>query len=147
MNPLREIAALTRTMGALLVVDAVASVGAEPLEIDAWDLDLVVLSAQKALAGPTGASAVVVSERAWEWSPTTRPRLAPRSSRSSTGRGAGAILAGPRSRSSRITPRCACSARPSRLRAAEGLEAIVARHAAARDGCRPRPPHSASSRS
>jgi len=55
VNPLAELASLTHQAGALLVVDAVASVGAEPLEIDAWQLDLVVVSAQKALAGPTGA--------------------------------------------------------------------------------------------
>jgi aspartate aminotransferase-like enzyme len=43
----------------------VAAVGAEPLAIDAWDLDLVVLSAQKALAGPSGVSVVTVSPAAW----------------------------------------------------------------------------------
>ena len=51
----------------MVVVDAVASVGAETLQIDEWELDLVVLSTQKALAGPTGASAAVVSDAAWEW--------------------------------------------------------------------------------
>ena len=48
-----------------MVVDAVASVGAEPLAIDDWQLDLVVLSAQKALAGPAGVSIVTVSPEAW----------------------------------------------------------------------------------
>jgi aspartate aminotransferase-like enzyme len=66
VNPLREIAALAKAAGALVVVDAVASFGAEPLEIDGWGLDLVVASAQKALAGPTGVSAASVSERAWQ---------------------------------------------------------------------------------
>ncbi len=64
-NPLHEIAAAARAAGALVVVDAVASVGAEPLRIDEWGLDVVILSAQKALDGPTGVSAVVVSDRAW----------------------------------------------------------------------------------
>jgi aspartate aminotransferase-like enzyme len=67
VNPLREIAAVARAAGALVVVDAVGSVGAEPLAIDDWELDLVVLSAQKALAGPTGVSAAVVSDQAWSW--------------------------------------------------------------------------------
>ena len=67
VNPLRDIGALAKAFGALVVVDAVGSVGAEPLAIDDWDLDLVVLSAQKALAGPTGVSAAVVSDRAWAW--------------------------------------------------------------------------------
>src|SRR5581483_5643980 len=66
VNPLREIAAAVKDAGALLVVDAVASIGADPLDIDAWDLDVTVVAAQKALAGPTGAAAVVVGERGWE---------------------------------------------------------------------------------
>jgi aspartate aminotransferase-like enzyme len=67
VNPLREIASLAREAGALIAVDAVASVGAEPLAIDDWGLDLVVLSAQKALAGPSGVTPVVLTGRAWEW--------------------------------------------------------------------------------
>lgn len=66
VNDLREIARVARSRGALVVVDAVASVGAEPLAIDAWGIDLVVLGAQKALAGPSGASMVVATEAAWE---------------------------------------------------------------------------------
>lgn len=64
-NDVAAIARLARDAGALVVVDAVASVGAEPVDIDGWGLDLVVLSAQKALAGPAGASMVVVSGPAW----------------------------------------------------------------------------------
>lgn len=65
VNPVREIAALAKAAGALTVVDAVASIGAEPLKIDDWGLDIVIVSAQKALAGPTGVSAVTISDRAW----------------------------------------------------------------------------------
>ena len=64
-SELAAIAERAHASGALVLVDAVASVGAEPLEIDAWDLDLVALSAQKALGGPAGVCAVAVSERAW----------------------------------------------------------------------------------
>ncbi len=66
VNDLQAIAGLARAGGALVVVDAVASVGAEPLMIDALELDLVVLGAHKALAGPAGATGVVIGERAWE---------------------------------------------------------------------------------
>ncbi len=66
VNDLAAIAQTAKSIGALVVVDAVASVGAEPLDLDAWNLDLVVLSAQKALAGPSGASIVVASPGAWE---------------------------------------------------------------------------------
>ena len=66
VNDVASIARLAHSRGAVVVVDAVASVGAEPVEIDNWALDLVVLSAQKALAGPSGATVVVVGEAAWE---------------------------------------------------------------------------------
>ena len=65
VNDLAAISEVARSRGALVIVDAVASVGAEPLAIDAWQLDIVVLSTQKALAGPSGASVVALSPRAW----------------------------------------------------------------------------------
>ncbi len=65
VNNLPAIARLARSRGALVVVDAVAAVGAEPLAIENWGLDLVVLSAQKALAGPAGVSMITVSPSAW----------------------------------------------------------------------------------
>jgi len=66
VNPLAPIAELARRAGALLVVDAVASVGAEPLLIDEWGLDLVIIGPQKALGGPSGVSAAVVGPRGWD---------------------------------------------------------------------------------
>ena len=64
-NPVHEIAGLVRSAGALMVVDAVASVGAQPVAPDDWDSDIVVIGPQKALAGPAGVSAVSISARAW----------------------------------------------------------------------------------
>ncbi|MYU21700.1 aminotransferase class V-fold PLP-dependent enzyme [Streptomyces sp. SID8352] len=64
-NPVAEIGEVVRERGALFSVDAVASVGAEPVLPDAWGVDLCVIGAQKALGGPAGVSAVSVSERAW----------------------------------------------------------------------------------
>jgi serine---pyruvate transaminase len=51
---------------ALVVVDAVSSLGAVPLETDAWGLDVVVAGSQKALMTPPGLSVVTVSSAAWE---------------------------------------------------------------------------------
>ncbi|MGW4383422.1 pyridoxal-phosphate-dependent aminotransferase family protein [Kitasatospora sp. NPDC004531] len=65
-NPVAEIAAAVREHGALLMLDAVASVAAEPLLTDAWGIDLCVIGGQKAMGGPAGVSAVSVSERAWQ---------------------------------------------------------------------------------
>ncbi|BAJ31379.1 MULTISPECIES: aminotransferase class V-fold PLP-dependent enzyme [Kitasatospora] len=64
-NPIAEIAEVVRQHGALLMLDAVASVAAEPLLTDAWGVDLCVIGGQKAMGGPAGVSAVSVSERAW----------------------------------------------------------------------------------
>lgn len=64
-NPVAEIGAVVRAHGALFMLDAVASVAAEPLLPDAWGVDLCVIGAQKAMGGPAGVSAVSVSERAW----------------------------------------------------------------------------------
>ncbi|PAZ13718.1 aspartate aminotransferase [Streptomyces sp. SA15] len=64
-NPVAEIGEVVRERGALFYLDAVASVGAEPVLPDAWGVDLCVIGAQKAMGGPAGVSAVSVSERAW----------------------------------------------------------------------------------
>jgi aspartate aminotransferase-like enzyme len=62
--------------GALTVVDAVSSLGAVPLETDAWSLDVVVAGSQKALMTPPGISVVTVSPTAWERAArTTTPRF------------------------------------------------------------------------
>ncbi|MEV5143298.1 aminotransferase class V-fold PLP-dependent enzyme [Streptomyces sp. NPDC052727] len=64
-NPVAEIGEVVREQGALFYLDAVASVGAEPVLPDAWGVDLCVIGAQKAMGGPAGVSAISVSERAW----------------------------------------------------------------------------------
>ena len=62
---LQPLAAAVGEHGALSVVDAVSSLGAVPLETDAWGLDVVVSGSQKALMTPPGLAMVSVSERAW----------------------------------------------------------------------------------
>ncbi|MFF8828801.1 pyridoxal-phosphate-dependent aminotransferase family protein [Streptomyces sp. NPDC015131] len=65
-NPVAEIGEVVRAHGALFYLDAVASIGAEPVLPDAWGVDLCIIGAQKAMGGPAGVSAVSVSTRAWE---------------------------------------------------------------------------------
>src|SRR3954470_21511932 len=62
---LQPLAATVTEAGALSVVDAVSSLGAVPLEADAWGLDVVVSGSQKALMTPPGLAMTSVSERAW----------------------------------------------------------------------------------
>ena len=72
----QALAAAAREAGALSVVDAVSSLGAVPLETDAWGLDVVVAGSQKALMTPPGLSLTTVSPAGWERSArTTTPRF------------------------------------------------------------------------
>jgi serine---pyruvate transaminase len=59
-------AAAAREAGALSVVDAVSSLGAVPLETDAWGIDVVASGAQKALMTPPGLAMTSASPAAWE---------------------------------------------------------------------------------
>jgi aspartate aminotransferase-like enzyme len=65
-NPLKALAAVVREHERLLLVDAVSSLGAIPLETDAWGLDVVVTGSQKGWMVPPGLAFVSVSQRAWE---------------------------------------------------------------------------------
>jgi len=65
-NPLQAVAEAVRQSGALLLVDAVSSLGAIDLRTDAWGLDVVITASQKALMGPPGAVFLSVSDRAWD---------------------------------------------------------------------------------
>jgi serine---pyruvate transaminase len=60
----QALAAVAKEAGALVVVDAVSSLGAVPLETDAWELDVVVSGSQKALMTPPGVAFVSVSQAA-----------------------------------------------------------------------------------
>ena len=62
---LQPLAAAAKEAGALVVVDAVSSLGAVPLETDAWGLDEVVTGSQKALMTPPGLALVAVSDAAY----------------------------------------------------------------------------------
>src|SRR5213076_1345703 len=58
----QALAAVAKEGGALVVVDAISSLGAVPLETDAWGIDVVVSGSQKALMAPPGLAMVSVSE-------------------------------------------------------------------------------------
>lgn len=62
----QALAAAAKDAGALVVVDAVSSLGAVPLEMDEWGLDVVVSGSQKALMAPPGLATAAVSPAAWE---------------------------------------------------------------------------------
>ena len=51
---------------AALVVDAISSLGAVPLDTDAWGIDVVLAGSQKALMCPPGLAMASVAEPLWE---------------------------------------------------------------------------------
>jgi len=136
VNPLAELAAVTRAAGAVLLVDAVASVGAEPLELDALGLDAVVIGPQKAMGGPAGVCGLCADDRTWEL--IDRNPAAPRDSILSLADLRDRWLRGGR-RALPFVPHhlemLALDQALGRLES-EGLNAVVARHRRARDATR-----------
>src|SRR3954452_5812041 len=64
VSDVQALAAAAKESGALVVVDAVSSLGAVPCETDAWGLDVVVSGSQKALMTPPGLGICAVSDAA-----------------------------------------------------------------------------------
>ncbi len=54
LQPVQEVAALAREHGARVIVDAVTSLGAHPVDVDGWGLDVVYSCSQKGLGAPSG---------------------------------------------------------------------------------------------
>ena len=66
LNPVEAVAALAHEHGALVIVDAVTSLGGMPLEVAAWGLDAVYSCSQKCLGSPSGVAPIVFSPAALE---------------------------------------------------------------------------------
>jgi aspartate aminotransferase-like enzyme len=127
----QALARVTREAGALVVVDAVSSLGAVPLETDAWGLDIVVAGSQKALMTPPGLSLATVSEGAWERSKrSTMPRFY-----FDWARMQAALEGGSTPFTPAVTLVAALDAALGLL-LEEGLDAAFARHAALGRACR-----------
>src|SRR5690606_36071690 len=67
-SPIREIAAAVRALPGgddiMILVDSVSGLAGARIEMDAWDLDVVLASSQKAFALPPGLAFCAVSDRA-----------------------------------------------------------------------------------
>lgn len=64
LQPLRELAAAVREHGALMLVDAVASLGGVELAVDAWGIDVCYSGSQKCLSAPPGMAPLTANEPA-----------------------------------------------------------------------------------
>jgi serine---pyruvate transaminase len=84
-----QFAAVAKAAGVMLVVDAVSSFAAVPIETDAWGIDVLISSSHKALMTPPGLAFVILSPAALEAAKSSpvpryyldwRPNLAPQES-------------------------------------------------------------------
>jgi alanine-glyoxylate transaminase/serine-glyoxylate transaminase/serine-pyruvate transaminase len=66
LNPLRELAAVVRAAGKVLVVDAVSSLAGVEIRVDDWGIDVCVTSPNKCLEAVPGIGFISISPRAWE---------------------------------------------------------------------------------
>lgn len=77
-SPIREIAQAIRAMPGgqdiMILVDSVSGLAGARIEMDAWDLDVVLSSSQKAFAMPPGIAFCAVSDRAMEKAKTVPDR-------------------------------------------------------------------------
>jgi len=65
-HPIKEIAALTKNLRCVTVVDAITALGVIDMPMDEWGLDIVISGSQKALMLPPGLATMGVSAKAWE---------------------------------------------------------------------------------
>jgi alanine-glyoxylate transaminase/serine-glyoxylate transaminase/serine-pyruvate transaminase len=65
-QPVEELGALAHRYGALMVMDAVTSLGCVPVEIDRWQVDACYSCTQKGIGAPPGLAPVTFSERAMQ---------------------------------------------------------------------------------
>ncbi len=65
-QPIEEISRVVHEHDALLLVDAVTSLGGVPVEVDAWDIDAIYSGSQKCLSCPPGLAPVSFGPRAME---------------------------------------------------------------------------------
>ena len=131
VSDLEPLLAACRDAGAISVVDAVSSLGAVPLETDAWGADVVVTGSQKALQTPPGLAFVAVSDRAWERSETARlPRFYWDWARQRKAQAGGSTPFTP------ATSTVVALVAALELVLADGLEAAFARHRALGRACR-----------
>ncbi len=65
-QPIPEIAELVHNAGALLLVDAVTSLGGLPVEVDRWGIDAIYSGSQKCLSCPPGLAPVSFGAKAMD---------------------------------------------------------------------------------
>lgn len=63
MQPLEEIGKLCERYGALLIVDAVATLGGTPVKVDEWKLSACISGTQKCVSAPSGSALITYNQQ------------------------------------------------------------------------------------
>ena len=71
-NDVAAVARVARSHDALVLVDAVSTLGGMPFSFDEWEVDVAVTASQKCLMSSTGLAFVALSDRAWRATETSR---------------------------------------------------------------------------
>jgi alanine-glyoxylate transaminase/serine-glyoxylate transaminase/serine-pyruvate transaminase len=79
-QPIPEISRAVHDAGALLLVDTVTSLGGVPVEVDAWNIDVVYSGTQKCLSCPPGLAPVSFGPAAMQAIEARRSTTTPRRS-------------------------------------------------------------------
>ena len=66
LNDISKICPLLKKYGILTVVDSVAAMGGEEVQVDAWQIDLVLGGSQKVLSAPPGLTFLSISPTAYQ---------------------------------------------------------------------------------
>ncbi len=66
VNDVEALGAVVKGSSALFVVDGISAIGAAPLRVDDWGIDVLIGGSQKALMTPPGIAFLAVSAAAWK---------------------------------------------------------------------------------
>lgn len=64
LNDVSKICPLLKKRGILTLVDSVSAMGGEKLEVDNWDIDIIIGGSQKCISAPPGLTLISMSEEA-----------------------------------------------------------------------------------
>lgn len=65
-NPIDRICPLLKEYNIVSIVDSVSAIGGEPVEVDKWEIDLILGGSQKCISAPPGLTFLSISKRAWD---------------------------------------------------------------------------------
>ncbi len=67
LNDIKSFGRVAREYGKVLIIDAIAGLGADEFWMDRWKVDVAIGASQKALGAPPGLSFLAINNRAWRF--------------------------------------------------------------------------------